>query len=214
MSPSPLPKEGLALIVSAPSGTGKTTVCGKLRQQLPDLKFKVSHTTRTPRRGEEDGVHYHFISKDEFDEGVTRGDYLEWAKVHTDQYGTRRDQVEYYLNQGNDLLMELDVQGVASLREQDFCGVFVLILPPSLAELEKRLIGRGTEVAEKIQRRLITAKKEIAQYQLYDYIITNQEVDDTVQVLKSILSSEHYNRTRFNPGSDDIRALLNNPVNT
>ncbi len=211
---SPPPKEGLALIVSAPSGTGKTTVCGKLRDQLPDLRFKVSHTTRSPRTGEQDGIHYHFISEDEFQDGIQKGVFLEWAKVHTDHYGTRRDQVENSLSNGFDLLMELDVQGVTSLREQNFDGVFVLILPPSLAELEKRLVGRGTESADKIKKRLDTAKSEIAQYKRYDYIVTNHEIDDTVLILKNILESERFKSTRFVPESQDIQSLINNPVKT
>ncbi len=212
MSALPSPQKGLALIVSAPSGTGKTTVCSKLREQLPDLQFKISHTTRQPRSGEQNGVHYHFISEAEFQNGISRDDFLEWAKVHTDLYGTHRDPVEQNLNQGKDLLMELDVQGVTSLREQKFDGVFVLILPPSLAELEKRLTGRGTEPPEKIKKRLDTAKHEIAQFKLYDYIVTNHEVEDTVQTLKSILQSEHCKRERFQPSSADIQALLDKTV--
>lgn len=209
---SPSPQKGLALIVSAPSGTGKTTVCGKLREQLPNLRFKISHTTRSPREGEQDGVHYHFISETEFQNGVQNGVFLEWAQVHTDHYGTRRDQVESSLRNGFDLLMELDVQGVTSLREQNFDGVFVLILPPSLAELEKRLVGRGTEPADKIKKRLDTAKNEIAQYKLYDYIVTNHEIDDTVLTLKNILHSERFKSTRFVSESQDIQSLINNPV--
>lgn len=209
---SPSPKKGLALIVSAPSGTGKTTVCGKLREQLPDLRFKVSHTTREPRTGEQDGIHYHFISENDFQDGIQKGVFLEWAKVHTDHYGTRGDQVENSLSNGFDLLMELDVQGVTSLREQKFDGIFVLILPPSLAELEKRLVGRGTEPADKIKKRLDTAKSEIAQYKLYDYIVTNHEIDDTVLTLKNILQSERFKSNRFVPESQDIQSLINNKV--
>ncbi len=209
---SPSPSQGLALIVSAPSGTGKTTVCGKLREQLPNLQFKVSDTTRQPRQGEEDGIHYHFVSDDEFQKGIKNGEYLEWAQVHTDHYGTRRRQVEQNLQQGYDLLMELDVQGVTSLREQNFDGVFVLILPPSLAELEKRLVGRGTESPEKIQKRLDTAKSEIAQYKLFDYIVTNNEVNETVSILKQILQSERFKAPRFQPESGDILSIIKSQV--
>ncbi|QPJ63126.1 MAG: guanylate kinase [Candidatus Nitronauta litoralis] len=206
---SPSPNQGLALIVSAPSGTGKTTVCGKLREQIPDLRFKISDTTRQPREGEKDGIHYHFISEDTFQNGIKNGDYLEWAQVHTDHYGTRRNQIEQNLQQGYDLLMELDVQGVTSLREQNFDGIFVLILPPSLSELEKRLVGRGTESPEKIQKRLETAKSEIAQYKLFDYIVTNNEVNETVSVLNNILQSERFKTTRFRPKSDEILSIFN-----
>ena len=206
--------DGLALIVSAPSGTGKTTVCGKLRELLPELGIKVSHTTRNPRTGEVDGVHYHFIDTKEFQEGVDRGDFLEWAQVHTDLYGTLRQPVEEQLSQGRDLLMELDVQGEASLREQNFPGIFVLILPPSLPELERRLVHRATETPEKIARRLETAKTEIARYPLYDYVVTNHVVEDTVQTMMAILHAERHRSTRYCPDNEEIRSLMDPGIKT
>ncbi len=205
-------KKGLAIIVSAPSGTGKTTVCARLRERMPGLRFKVSHTTRPPREGEVDGVHYHFISESEFQRRLKEGDFLEWARVHGHYYGTARQTVEDHLQRGEDLLMELDVQGVASLRAMEFDGVFIFILPPSLEELEKRLMKRGTEPPEKIRQRLETAKAEIIRYRLYDYVVTNHEVDDTVETVQTILKSEPFRSHRFQPESPDIQALIKTQV--
>ena len=194
--------EGLAIILSAPSGTGKTTICKVLRKKLPDLKFAVSHTTRPIRKGEKDGVDYTFISNEEF----------EWAKVHNCYYGTSLQSAETPLKKGYDTLLELDIQGVKTLRDMKYQGVYILIFPPSVKELEARLKKRGTDSKENIHRRIETGKKEIKKYKMYDYVITNNEVEDTVTTFLSILQAEKSRVSLYKPTSPDIEELLKDGV--
>ncbi len=199
---------GISFILSAPSGTGKTTICKILREQCADLKFSVSHTTRAPRPNETNGVDYHFISETEFSKKVKNREFLEFAKIHNNYYGTALETLESVKSEGNDILCELDVQGAKILRKLNFDGVFIFLLPPSLEEMRKRLTKRGTESQEKIEARLSTGEKEITQYKLYDYVIVNHSVEDTVQTLKSIFISERNRTRRFIPPSEDIQQLI------
>ena len=153
--------KGFAIILSAPSGTGKTTTCNRLREKLPDLKFAVSHTTRTIRNGEKEGVDYIFISQKEFEDKIRNKDFLEWARVHDFYYGTSLQAADTLLKNGCDTLLELDVQGVETLREMQYQGIYILILPPSIEEMRSRLRKRGTNSEESIQQRIETGKKEI-----------------------------------------------------
>lgn len=201
-------QEGLFIIISAPSGTGKTTICKRLKQILPALKIATSHTTRKIRKGECDGVDYHFISKEKFEAKRDNNDFLEWAQVHTEFYGTSFESIEKHQRNGFDILLELDVQGVDSLRKMEYQGVFILILPPSIEEMIKRLNKRGTETEESLERRLKTGKEEIKSYKKYDYVITNFEAEKTVESILAIIRAEKSRVFRYIPTSGDIKELM------
>ena len=206
-----MPK-GFALILSAPSGTGKTTTCRVLREKLPDLKISVSHTTREIRKGEKEGLDYTFISQQEFEEKIKNKDFLEWAQVHNFYYGTSIQGIDKSLESGHDTLLELDVQGVESLRAMDYQGIYILILPPSIKEMEARLNKRGTDSEDRIRQRVETGKEEIKKYKMYDYVITNHVVEDTVNAILSILQAEKVRSPHYRPASPDIEALLKDGV--
>lgn len=201
-------QKGLPIIISAPSGTGKTTTCKRLKKKMPDLKIAISHTTRKIRDGETDGVDYFFISKNEFETKRDNKDFLESAQVHTEYYGTSLDTIEKPRQEGFDILLELDVQGVDSLRNMKFNGVYILILPPSIEEMTNRLRKRGTETEESIQRRVNTGKEEIKNYKKYDYVITNFDVEETVESILAIVHAEKSRVSRYIPTSNDIKELL------
>lgn len=201
-------QKGLPIIISAPSGTGKTTTCKRLIQEMPDLRIATSHTTRKIREGETNGKDYFFISKNEFETKRDNKDFLEWAKVHTEYYGTSFESIEKPQKEGFDILLELDVQGVDSLRNMKFNGVYILILPPSIEEMTKRLRKRGTETEESIERRVNTGKEEIKNYKKYDYVITNFDVEETVESILSIVHAEKSRVSRYIPTSNDIKELL------
>jgi guanylate kinase len=204
--------EGMAIILSAPSGTGKTTTCKLLRKRLPDLKIAVSHTTRTIRDGEKDGVDYTFISQKEFENKTKNNEFLEWANVHNCYYGTSIQSVETSLKSGHDTLLEIDVQGVESLRKMKYQGIYILILPPSIQEMEVRLRKRGTDSEESIQQRIKTGKKEVKKYKMYDYVITNFVVEETVNTILSILQAEKSRSCLYTPTSPDIEKILKDGV--
>ncbi len=204
--------KGFAIILSAPSGTGKTTTCNLLRKKLPDLKVAVSHTTRAIRNGEKDGADYIFITQKEFEDKIKNKDFLEWARVHGSYYGTSLEPADSLLKSGYDTLLELDVQGVETLRKMKYQGVYVLILPPSIKEMEARLRKRGTDSEESIQQRIKTGKKEIKKYKMYDYVITNNEIEDTVNSILSILQAEKVRVAHYSPPSPDIEELLKDGV--
>ncbi len=201
-------QEGIPIIISAPSGAGKTTICQALAQRLPDLNFSVSHITRKPRENEKEGVDYHFVSSETFLEMTNRNEFLEWTKIHDNYYGTGLKNIEDKLQKGKDLVLELDIQGVESLRALKYEGVYVFILPPSLAELEHRLTRRGTESGDQIQRRLEVGKNEIAQSHLYDYVVTNVNVDESVDTILAIIRAEKNRIRRYQPDCPEIRKIL------
>ena len=184
-------RRGLVLVVSAPSGAGKTTLCRKLLETDPQISFSVSHTTRPPRPGETHGKDYFFVDRETFEEMIREGAFLEWAKVYQHYYGTARDQVEKALAQGRDILLDIDVQGAFQVRERlGRDAVLVFILPPSLEELERRLRRRGTEDEETIKKRLSFARGEIARAREFDYLILNDELDKAFKGLLSVLKAE------------------------
>ena len=201
-------QEGLPIIISAPSGTGKTRTCKLLKKKLPSLNMVTSHTTRKIRLGELEGIDYHFISKEAFEAKIKKNDFLEWAKVHTNYYGTSFESIEKTQEKGFDILLELDVQGVEALRKMDFEGVFILILPPSLEEMAKRLKNRETDTEESIERRIKTGKEEIKSYKKFDYAITNYEVEQTAESILAIIRAEKLKVFRYIPTSEDIKELL------
>ena len=201
-------QEGLPIIISAPSGAGKTTLCQALKKRLPDLHFSISHTTRAPRKNETDGVDYHFISKEKFLDMTEKGDFLEWAKIHGNYYGTSKKNIEDTLQKGKDLVLELDVQGVEALRALKYQGVYIFILPPSMEELEKRLAGRGTEPDNQIKQRLEVGKSEIAKSHLYDYAVTNVNIEESADTLLSIIRAEKKRMSRYQPDCPEIRKII------
>ena len=201
-------KAGLPILISAPSGTGKTTTCKRLKEKLPSLKMAVSHTTRKIRKGECEGIDYYFVSRQEFKAKIEKQHFLEWAQVYTEYYGTSFETIEKIRQEGFDILLELDVQGAKTLRKMDFECIYILILPPSLEEVAKRLRKRGTETEESIQRRLKTGKEEIKNYKVYDYIITNFKIEETVETILAIIRAEKSSVSRYVPTSEDIKEIL------
>lgn len=186
-------QEGLLIVISGPSGAGKGTICKRLLEKNPNLGYSISATTRAPRTGEVNGVNYWFLTKDEFQTMIANDGLLEWAEVYGNYYGTPADKVKASLAEGKHIVLEIDPQGAALVREKFPSGVYIYILPPSLAELEKRIIGRGTDSPESIARRLSCAQSEIAcADKHYDYVILNDEVEVAVNRIESIIEAEQY----------------------
>jgi guanylate kinase len=192
----PVVDDFLLLIVSSPSGAGKTTLCNRLRAEFPDLRFSVSHTTRTPRPSEADGREYHFVTKEAFEEMVRAGAFAEWARVHDHLYGTSLREIELARATARGVLFDIDYQGARQIKASLPDAVGVFILPPSLAELERRLRGRGTEDEATTLRRLRNAKGEIEHYGFFDYVIVNGEVDRAYEELRSVVHAERCRRRR------------------
>jgi guanylate kinase len=186
----------LLLIVSSPSGAGKTTLCSRLRSEFPDLRFSISHTTRGPRPGEVDGREYHFIDAPTFEDMIRIGAFAEWARVHGHLYGTSLKEIEIARATARGILFDIDHQGARQIRATLPEAVSVFILPPSLAELERRLRGRGTEDEQTTQRRLQNARGEIAHYGFFDYVIVNDEIDRAYEQLRAIVFAERCRRPR------------------
>ena len=197
-------RKGLLVLVSGPSGTGKGTVCNLLREKHPELAYSISATTRQPRPGEVDGVHYYFYDKAKFEAMIEAGELLEWANVYGNYYGTPKQAVLDRLEAGEDILLEIDTQGALNVMEAMPEGLYVFLLPPSLEELEKRLRGRGTETEESIARRLGAAKEEIGRAVKYRYVVVNDTVEKAEETIANIIAAEH-NRTDLN--EDLLKAL-------
>ena len=181
---------GKLFIISAASGTGKTTLVTALVEEMPGVIHSISSTTRAKRDGEIDGVHYNFVSVDEFKAMIGRGAFYEHAEVHGNFYGTSREWVEARLAEGQDVILEIDWQGAAQMRKLMPSCITVFILPPSIAALEARLRGRGKDSEDVIQRRLAAAKGEIAHAPEYDYLIINDQLDQALTELKAVFLAE------------------------
>lgn len=181
---------GKLFIISGPSGAGKGTICNALKTTA-DIDISVSMTTRKPRTGEQDGISYYFVSKDEFSETVRNDGLLEYAEVYGNYYGTPKGKVVEKLKDGRDVILEIDIQGALKVKENYPEGVFIFILPPSMEELRKRITGRGTETEECINMRLSQTLKEISYIDKYDYCVINDEVESATERVKSIISAEH-----------------------
>ena len=175
------------IVVSAPSGAGKTTVVHRLLSEMPGLRFSVSHTTRAPRGHEREGVEYYFVDRATFEGLRDDGKLLEWAEVHGNLYGTGLEEEKRAHEDGVDLLLDVDVQGAAQVREKMPEAVTVFILPPSYEVLERRLRGRGEDDESTVKRRLAAAGQEIKSYKDYDFAIVNDDLDASVEALKSIV---------------------------
>ena len=180
-------REGLILILSAPSGAGKTSLCRELFKAFPDMKESVSYTTRTPRPGEVEGEAYHFVSHDEFERMVEEDAFAEWAEVHGNRYGTALRTLEEARKNGVDLVLDIDCQGALKLKEQFDGGVYVFIMPPSMEELRRRLENRSSDSQEVIELRIARAAAEIREARWYDYIIFNDNFDVACRELAAIV---------------------------
>ena len=184
-------------IVSAPSGSGKSTLVSRLLTDVPDLMFSISYTTRKPRGAETDGQNYRFVSREDFEAMVSRDEFLEWAQVFGNYYGTHRGILEEALAQGKDLVLDIDVQGARQLKLAVPEAVTVFILAPSKQILEQRLRARGEDRDEVIERRLKEAAEEIRNYGAYDYVLINRDLEKSAAVLSAILRAERVRRTRI-----------------
>jgi guanylate kinase len=189
-------RRGIIFILSAPSGAGKTTLTNGLRARFPNIKLSVSCTTRARRRGEVNGRHYRFISKDRFVAMRDRGEFAEWAEVHDFLYGTPRKPLDRSLSAGQDILLDIDVQGARKIKRLYPDAVSVFLLPPSKGELERRLRRRGTDDATVIRRRLGNAQDEIQSVIRYDYYVVNRDVAEALGVLQSIVQAERAKTAR------------------
>src|SRR2546425_6296831 len=187
----------MVLIVSAPSGSGKSTLVARLLKEVPRLAFSVSYTTRKPRRAERDGEDYHFISRQEFEERIARGEFLEHAEVFGNYYGTHRGALERAREEGKDLVLDIDVQGAAQLKKRFPEAVTIFVLAPSRQILEQRLRARSEDSEVVIQRRLHDAAREIGNYSAYDYVLINRDLSRSEETLASIVLAERVRRTRI-----------------
>ena len=181
---------GLLFIVSAASGTGKTTLVERLVQVLPNLRMSRSYTSRSMRPGERAGVDYNFVSRDEFLEMVARGEFLEWADVFGNGYGTARRDVDALLADGQDVVLVIDVQGARQIKGHGVDHSSIFVLPPSFPVLERRLRGRSQDTEVQMQRRLQAARDEVSSYREYDYVVINDELEATVVRLQEIIAAE------------------------
>jgi guanylate kinase len=196
MSGSVFRRQGILFVISAPSGTGKTTLCENLRA-TPDFIYSVSCTTRAPRKGEENGIDYHFLSKEDFMHRIEQGEMLEHALVHGNYYGTLKSTVTEALDEGTDVLLDIDVQGATSIRKTDDAKVRdslvdVFIMPPTIEELERRLRKRGTETEEQVQLRLANGREESKLWRLYKYTILSGSMEEDLTKFRAIMRAERY----------------------
>jgi guanylate kinase len=188
---------GLIFIISAPSGAGKTTLVRRVMEQLPNLHFSVSYTTRPPRANEREGEDYHFVSPSVFQEMVERDEFLEWADVLGNRYGTARVDVETLESKGLDLIFDIDTQGAKKVIEKIDHAVLIYVLPPSLKILEDRLLKRGLDSSEKIRFRLASAGRDVEEAHWYHYLIVNERIEDAVGKLKAIIIAERCRKKKF-----------------
>lgn len=181
---------GLLIVISGPSGAGKGTICKELLNKNDDLYISVSATTRNPRDGEIDGVNYYFIDRSEFMKKIEADDFLEYAEVYGNFYGTPKSKVEEMLLSGKNVILEIDIQGALKVKENSKEGIFVFILPPSMEELKQRIIKRGSETTESLMTRFKSAYQEINYVSKYNYAVVNDQVEEAVKKIEAILTAE------------------------
>ncbi len=199
-SAEPEAPRGLLLVVSSPSGAGKTTLCHRLIDEFPDIVFSVSYTTRPMRRGEEEGTDYHFVDEPTFERMVLAGEFAEWAEVHQHRYGTTTEAVRQALEDGRHVLFDIDYQGGRQLKAKfENEAVLIFVLPPSLDELESRLRKRATDEPDVIERRLKKAHDELKQYGFYQYLIVNDELPRAYDRLRAIYLAAQCGIDRMGP---------------
>ncbi len=182
--------KGLLIVVSGPSGAGKGTICRQLLNTASEIKLSVSITTRNPRVGEVEGENYYFVEKKEFEELIEQDDLLEYAQVYDNYYGTPRKYVMDHINQGKDVLLEIDIQGALQIKDKYPEGIFVFILPPSMQELKRRIIHRGSETEASLEKRFQSAFGEINYVKKYDYCVVNDHLDQAVDQVRAIIKAE------------------------
>ncbi len=199
-------RKGIIYVVSAPSGTGKTTICRMVLEEVDNIRFSVSYTTRSKRKGEVDGVDYYFVSRERFKELIEQDHFVEWAEVYGNYYGTPWSELKKAEEEGYDLLLEIDVQGGARIKEAFPDAVMIFLVPPSLEELERRLKSRGRDSEEEIRRRLDVARREFQFMDRYDYIVENRELREAVERVKCIIEAERHKRSRI---GDRYREIFN-----
>jgi guanylate kinase len=180
---------GQLYVVSAPSGAGKTTLCHELAEVMPNIAHAVSHTSRKPRGGETDGVHYYFVSEGEFRKAADEGGFAEWAHVHGNYYGTSKAELDRLFGLGRDVILDIDTQGADQLRKSGMDGTFIFVLPPDMRTLEGRLRGRGTDSDEVIATRLRNAIGELDRFGDYEYVIVNDDLAEALEALKAVVLS-------------------------
>ena len=201
--------KGLLIVVSGPSGAGKGTINGELLKRNKNIWMSTSMTTREPRGTEENGKEYFFVSKEEFEERIKNDQFLEYAIVHSGKYyGTPKDKIYYKLDQGIDVILEIDIQGALSIQNKISDALFIFIMPPSMEILKERLTNRGTESEEKVLERFQTAYKEINAYTKYNYVVVNDEVENAVNKVEAIIQAEKCRVDRIE------EVFLNNPEET
>ncbi|MGZ4032270.1 MAG: guanylate kinase [Tumebacillaceae bacterium] len=189
-------QKGLLIVLSGPSGAGKGTVCKAMLPTMTTTNYSVSCTTRSPREGEVEGVNYFFKSVEEFKGMIERDELLEWAEVYTNFYGTPRKYVDETLEAGENVLLEIDIQGALQVKKKFPNGVFIFLIPPSLDELRSRILGRGSETEESFNRRFGAASDEMSYISEYDYVVVNDEVENAAAKIKSIITAEKCNVKR------------------
>jgi len=197
-------REGLLVVVSGPSGTGKGTVLNSIRQQEKNIKFSVSATTREPRSGEVDGVNYFFKTNEEFEAMIKNGELIEWVKYCDNYYGTPKKYIEDTIKSGYDCLLEIEVEGALNIKKIYPDCVSIFILPPSFDELRRRIESRGTEKPEVIEKRMEKALKEINYVDKYDYVVVNDDIEEAVNSIRYILASE---KLKFSRNKDILKAI-------
>ena len=200
-------RRGVLFVVSSPSGGGKGTLIKRVLSTVPNLGYSVSYTTRAPRNGEVNGREYFFVSTDQFEAMIAAEEFLEWAHVHGKLYGTSRQQVAHEISHGRDIILEVDVQGAASVRRLLPDAVTIFILPPSLETLRKRLIARGTDSEEELELRLRNAPDELRNYRAFDFVIINENVERATNQLRSVINAE---RVRPSHQEDSIQTIIKN----
>lgn len=188
--------KGNLIIISSPSGGGKGTLIREVLEHVPDVGYSVSLTTRSPRFGEEDGKHYHFVTRERFEEAISKNEFLEYAEVHGRMYGTSAIQIERITSSGHDVILEIDVQGAAKVREKVEEAIGIFILPPSFEVLKARLTARATEGSQDLDLRLRNSIDEVRQYKDFDYVVVNDDVPSAARKLGAIILAERQRRNR------------------
>lgn len=197
-------KKGKLFVVSAPSGAGKTSLCNKLLSEYENLKYSISYTTRAPRDRERDGKDYFFVSESVFESMIRNDEFIEWAVVHENYYGTSKNFILNNLKNGYDIILDIDPQGARTLRSKLGFGIYIFIIAPSIKDLENRLRKRKSETKEKMDKRLKNALKEVQYFRDYDYMIVNRDYNQAFKELESIFISEHLRTEDI----DDIKNIM------
>ena len=200
-------EQGKLFVISAPSGVGKTTLCRRLLERISGISFSVSYTTRNPRQGEFDGIDYHFVTQDRFEEMVSADAFLEWARVYGNFYGTSKSEVLSRLGLGEDVLLDIDVQGARQVRRLFPEAILIFLLPPSWSVLEARLKGRGSEDSSRLKLRMANAKSEMEAVHEYDFAVINDDLSRATEDLKSIVIAQRCKTPRVLARHGPIQAL-------